>query len=314
MARANAAFYAREDPYACFTTAPEISQVFGELCGLWAASVWEAMGAPDPVILAEAGPGRGTLIADALRAIRRVAPAFGGALRVHLVETSPRLRRLQAERVADAAWWETVEQLPPGPLLLFANEFLDALPIRQFARRPDGWMERYVASGRLVELPAEPPGVEGEVVERNAAAEAAVAHIARRVVRDGGAALLIDYGPEQPGTGDTLQALRDGRPADPLGDPGHADLTAHVDFPRLAAMARAAGAAMHGPLAQGKFLVRLGLFQRTASLARGQSPARAMTLLDAAHRLAEPARMGQLFKAFCVADPALPVPPGFADA
>ncbi|HET9018141.1 MAG TPA: class I SAM-dependent methyltransferase, partial [Acetobacteraceae bacterium] len=157
MARANAAYYARHDPFADFTTAPEISQVVGELLGAWAAVTWQAMGAPDPVILAEAGPGRGTLMGDALRAIRRIAPGFARALRLHLVETSPRLRALASGRLPEAAWHDRVEDLPPGPLLLLANEFLDALPIRQFVRRGDGWMERYVGAEGFVEVPAEQP-------------------------------------------------------------------------------------------------------------------------------------------------------------
>lgn len=314
MARANAAFYARENPYACFTTAPEISQVFGEICGLWAAAVWETMGAPELVTLAEAGPGRGTLMADSLRAVRQVAPAFGRAARVHLIEMSPRLRRLQAERVPDAIWCDDVGELPDGPLLLIANEFLDALPIRQFVRRNGEWAERYVAEGRFVEVASAPPPRCGEVVEVGEAACAFADEVARRVARGGGAALMFDYGPAEPGSGDSLQALREGRPADPLAAPGTADLTAHVDFPALAAVARGAGAAVHGPLPQGMFLARLGVFQRADRLARGRPPGEAMALIEGARRLAEPNRMGRLFKAFCIADQRLPVPPGFEAA
>src|SRR6185437_12137971 len=153
MARANAAYYATRDPYADFTTSPEISQVFGEILGLWAAIVWEGIGRPDPVLLAEAGPGRGTLMADALRAINRAAPDFSSALRLHVVETSPRLRELQARVLPGAVWHDSLDALPPGPLLLVANEFLDALPVRQFVRRGEGWAERFVAEGRFVEVP-----------------------------------------------------------------------------------------------------------------------------------------------------------------
>ena len=156
MARANAAYYAAKNPFADFTTAPEISQVFGEILGLWAAETWQAMGAPESVVLAEAGPGRGTLMADALRAIHRAAPAFARALRLHLVEISPALRAAQAEKLPGAVWVERVEDLPPGPLLLLANEFLDALPIRQFVRRADAWAERFVAEGRFVEVAPSP--------------------------------------------------------------------------------------------------------------------------------------------------------------
>jgi SAM-dependent MidA family methyltransferase len=269
------------------------------------------MDAPDPVILAEAGPGRGTLMADALRAVSRVAPEFRGALRLHLVESSPRLRAIQAERL-DATWHDDIAGLPEGPLILVANEFLDALPIRQFVRRGDGWTERYVDGGAFVEHPAPAPGreaAEGEVVEIGEAARATAAALANRVAATGGAALFLDYGPERSAPGDSLQALKGGRPADPLAEPGSADLTAHVDFQALAAAV--AGAAVHGPVPQGMFLARLGLFQRSGALARTQPPARAGAMMEAARRLAEPDRMGRLFKALCICDPALPTPPGF---
>ncbi len=355
MARANAAYYAARDPFADFTTSPEITQVFGEVLGLWAAVTWEAMGRPDPVLLVECGPGRGTLMADALRAVRQAAPAFRAALRLHLVETSPRLRAVQAAALPDSvAWHDDLASVPPGPMLLLANEFLDALPIRQFVRRGGGWMERFVDGGVFVEraaLPPLPPGEgrgeggrtdeprssnasaheaeeaalrgfphpdplpEGEgagntVLELCEPARHIAAHLAARVAHGGGAALFLDYGPERSAPGDSLQALRGGRPADPLADPGEADLTAHVDF---AALARAAvGAAVHGPVPQGLFLARLGLFQRSGRLARTQPPAKAAALMQAAQRLAEPDRMGRLFKALCIAHPALPVPAGFA--
>src|SRR5262249_5118953 len=151
MARANAAYYATHDPYRDFTTSPEISQVFGEVLGLWAAVVWQQIGQPNPVLLVEAGPGRGTLMADALPAVCRVAPAFGAALGLHLIETSPRWRALQAERVPEATWHDGVQTVQDGPLLLLANEFLDALPIRQFVRRDGRWMERFVAEGAFIE-------------------------------------------------------------------------------------------------------------------------------------------------------------------
>jgi NADH dehydrogenase [ubiquinone] 1 alpha subcomplex assembly factor 7 len=320
MARANRAYYATRDPFADFTTAPEISQVFGEILGLWAAVVWEAMGRPTPVILAEAGPGRGTLMADARRAIAQAAPGLAAGHRLHLIETSPRLRALQAQRHPDATWHESVDELPAGPLLLLANEFLDALPVRQFVRRGDGWIERYVEAGQFVERPgATPPcaATEGRVVEvRPAAADLAAGLGARlatpRLATQGGAALFLDYGASRANSPDgTLQALRDGRSADPLAEPGAADLTAHVDFAAFADAARAAGAVVHGPVPQGMFLVRLGLYQRTDRLARGRTPAEAMALVNAARRLAEPDRMGRLFQAMALTDPALPTPPGF---
>ncbi len=241
------------------------------------------------------------------------------ALRLHLVEISPRLRALAAARLPQAAWHERVADLPDGPLLLLANEFLDALPIRQFVRRGEEWAERFVEDGAFVEAPADPlsapSGAEREqeaavVLELCEPARALAAHLGARLARSGGAALFLDYGPDRSAPGDSFQALRGGRPADPLADPGEADLTAHVDFSAFAAAARAAGAAAWGPVAQGMFLARLGLFQRSEKLARANPP-RAPGLLAAAQRLAEPSRMGRLFKALALAHPALPAPAGF---
>ncbi|MGH7040855.1 MAG: SAM-dependent methyltransferase, partial [Acetobacteraceae bacterium] len=162
MAQANGAYYATHDPFADFTTAPEIAQAFGEILGLWAAVTWDLLGRPDPVLLVEAGPGRGTLMADAWRAIGQVAPAFAAAVSVHLIETSPRLRAVQAAALpagaaARTTWHDSLDSVPDLPLLLLANEFLDALPIRQFVRRAAGWTERYVADGAFIECPAAPP-------------------------------------------------------------------------------------------------------------------------------------------------------------
>ena len=324
MARANALYYATRDPFADFTTAPEISQVFGEILGLWAAVVWDALVRPAPVSLAEAGPGRGTLMADALRAIRTRAPEFAAVASVHLIETSPRLRTLQAHAVPGAVWHERLEQLPPCAILLLANEFLDALPIRQFVQRDASWFERFVADGALVEQPAEPvpavmnascrltPTEEPRIIEVNEGALGFVAEAARRILTHGGAALFIDYGPGKSASGDSLQAVRGGQFADALHDPGSADLTAHVDFPALAAEAVRHGVAIHGPIPQGVFLTRLGLFQRTDRLARGQPPARASALIEAAKRLVEPDQMGRLFKAFALCHPNF-VLPGFEE-
>jgi SAM-dependent MidA family methyltransferase len=316
MARANAAYYATRDPFADFTTAPEISQVFGEILGLWAAVTWRLLGSPVPVVLAEAGPGRGTLMRDALRAIAAVAPDFHAALSLHLIETSPRLRAIQATLLPDAIWHDRIDTLPDRPLLLLANEFLDALPIRQFVRRGAGWTERFVGPGGFVEQPAclrpDAPAGEGAVVERCEAALAIAAELGARFAATPGAALFLDYGAAESAAGDSLQAVRHGKPADPLADPGEADLTAHVDFAGLASAAARAGAAVRGPLAQGLFLARLGLFQRTDRLARTQSPAGASALIEAARRLAEPDRMGRLFKALALCHPGCPTPPGFA--
>jgi NADH dehydrogenase [ubiquinone] 1 alpha subcomplex assembly factor 7 len=336
MARANTAYYATRDPFRDFTTAPEISQVFGEILGLWVAVTWTLIGRPNPVLLVEAGPGRGTLMADALRVIAAAAPDFRAALRLHLIETSPRLRAVQAQCLPDATWHEGVETVPTGPLLLVGNEFLDALPIRQFVRREVGWFERYVDGGQFVEIAATlTPALSrfaGEGAEHDSLAHAvgegrgegdAIIHevcepalsiagcLGTRLTAHPGAALFLDYGPDRSAPGDSLQALRDGRPADPLTAPGAADLTAHVDFAAFAAAARGAGAGTLGPLPQGKFLIRLGLMQRTGRLARTQAPARAAGLIDAAHRLAEPDRMGRLFKALAICHPACPPLPGF---
>jgi NADH dehydrogenase [ubiquinone] 1 alpha subcomplex assembly factor 7 len=315
MTRANAAYYATHDPFADFTTAPEISQVFGELLGLWAAVTWQMLGAPSPVSFTEVGPGRGTLMVDALRAIARAAPEFRVAASVHLIETSPRLRAVQRERIADALWHEAVDTLPDAPMILLGNEFLDALPIRQFVRRGSGWTERFVGPQGFIEEPADfDPAIEavdGEVAERREPAEALAVKLAARVVRHKGAALFLDYGPESSGKGDSLQAIADGGPADPLGPSGAADLTAHVDFARFGESAKAAGAQVHGPVPQGLFLARLGLFQRTNQLARQLPPRRAAAMMGGARRLGEPDRMGRLFKAIALVSPGAGIPPGF---
>lgn len=317
MARANAAYYATHDPFADFTTAPEISQIFGETLGLWAAVTWQLMGSPQPVLLVEAGPGRGTLMADALRAIGQVAPAFRDALSVHLIENAPRLRAAQAQRVPNATWHDTFATVPRLPLLFVANEFLDALPIRQFVRRGDHWTERYVHEARWLERssagPPHPPATTGEadIVEVRESARSLVADIGARLTANAGAALFLDYGSGSGGHGDTLQAICNGQPADPLAKPGSADLTAHVDFAAVVAAARAAGAIVHGPVPQGVFLTRLGLFQRTDRLARRQPAGRALALIAAARRLAEPVAMGRLFKAVALCRAGCPTPPGF---
>ncbi len=320
MARANAAYYAGRDPFADFTTAPEITQAFGEILGAWAAVTWQAMGAPDPVLLVEAGPGRGTLMADALRLVGRVAPAFGRAIRLHLLETSPRLRASQAEALSGTGvvptWHDRLDTLPDGPFILLANEFLDALPIRQLVRTAGGWMERWVEGDRFVlrdadVQPVAVPGrsvAQGDVLELCEPAMAVVRHLTERMSRQPGAALFLDYGSDRPGTGDTLQALRQGRPSPPLEHPGEADLTAHVDFPLLAHLAREAGAAVHGPDGQGAFLDGLGLFARTERLAQGRPPEQARALADGAHRLAAPERMGRLFKVLGLCHPTMALP------
>ena len=304
MARAVAAYYAGRDPFGRggdFTTAPEISQAFGECLGLWAAVIWQLMGSPDRVILAELGPGRGTLMADALRAAEMV-PAFRAALQVHLVETSPNLRAAQQQRLglAVAAWHADAATLPDGPAILLANEFFDALPIRQFVRRDGAWLERHVAEGRFLDLPAEAPpplpaeAPEGAIAEHAEAGMAVAASLAARCRDQGGALLALDYGPAAFGLGDSLQAMTRHGPADPLAAPGTVDVTAHVPFAALASAGRAAGAAAHGPLPMGLFLQRLGLSARAAILARTAMAAgrrdQASLTLSGAER-----RRGQVF-------------------
>jgi SAM-dependent MidA family methyltransferase len=302
-----------------FTTAPEISQMTGELIGLWAAQLWQEIGRPAPLRLVELGPGRGTLMADALRAARLV-PGFRDAAEVWLVETSPRLRALQRAAVPAARHANTLDAVPPGPMLLIANEFFDALPIRQFHCHGGHWRERQVGldGDRLVwglgpaagDLPDEAP--EDAVLERCPAGEAVAAQIGTRLKAAGGAALILDYGAEPPahGGGDTLQALRKHAPADPLAAPGQADLTAHVDFTALGAALRAGGAAVAPLLTQGDFLGRLGIAARAEALARAH-PDRAADVAAQRHRLTAPDQMGTLFKALAATGPGQPAPPAF---
>ncbi len=314
-------YYATRDPIGRggdFVTAPEVSQMFGELVGIWCLAAYEAMGAPARVVLAEVGPGRGTLMADLLRVTRR-NPSFAAALSVHLVETSPTLRRQQAERLAAhaPAFHDRVDALPPGPLLLVANEFFDALPIRQAVRTPEGWRERVVGigpDGRLafgagaagVGADVVPPHAAGApvgtVVEINRPAEAVIGGIAARVAGEGGAFLTFDYGSPAHGVGDTLQAVRDHAFADVLEAPGEADLTAHVDFAALAAAARAAapGVRVFGPRPQGEVLLGLGLLERAGVLGAGLDEAGRARLLADVERLAGEDGMGRLFQALAL--------------
>lgn len=313
MAAANAEYYATRDPFFDFTTAPEITQAFGEVLGAWAAVAWGTIGRPDPVILAEAGPGRGTLMADAMRVLGRVAPDFVRAARLHLVESSPRLRTIQATALPGAAWHDAAEELPDGPMILLANEFLDALPIRQFRRDGDGWTERHVIDAGFVDIVAAPPSrhaEDGEMVEVCEPAHGLMRALGDRFRHHPGVALFLDYGPAESAPGDSLQALRDGAPVEPWVSPGTADLTAHVDFSALAATARKAGCEVQGPVPQGIFLAGIGLFQRTGQLAQTQPPAGASRLIEAARRLAEPDRMGRLFKAMAVCHAGCPALPG----
>lgn len=318
-----------------FITAPEISQVFGELIGLFLADYWQRSGAPGRICLAELGPGRGTLMADLLRAARLV-PGFFQALEVHLVEVSPRLAAEQAERLAESGkqpvWQPDIASLPQGlPLFVVANEFFDALPIRQFEKTAEGWFERLVGldeagTGLATCLSGEPaPDIPphadsaplGAIVETAEAASAVSQALAARISQDGGIALYIDYGHAGTALGDTFQAVRAHGFADPLAEPGLADLTAHVDFGALAASAvgaAGAGAVIWGPIGQGSFLGRLGLRQRVLSLGAGKPPETVRALEAAAARLAAPDRMGVLFKCLVVSRQGGPVPAGFEPA
>lgn len=302
-----APFGARGD----FITAPEISQMFGELLGLAIAQAWMDQGAPAPFVLAELGPGRGSLMRDALRATRRV-PGFHAAARLHLVEASPALRAVQRDALSghDVTWSDTPGDLPEAPLFLIANEFFDALPIRQFHRRGVRWHERMVAldaAGRLQfglgpDLPdkALPARLvrqtpRPEIVETCPAASPIATQIGRRIARNGGAAIIIDYG-EEISTGDTFQAMRAHSHVDPLAEPGRADLTAHVDFGALAQAATAAGAVRTKLVPQGVFLERLGITHRAQALARQMTGAALESHVAAHRRLTHPAEMGSLFK------------------
>lgn len=315
-----------------FITAPEVSQMFGELIGGWVVATWIAMGAPSPVHLVELGPGRGTLMADILRTAR-LRPAFMDAVAVHLVEVSPKLRHRQGETLGNLAgalkrapqWHDHLSAVPEGPTILIANEFFDALPIRQFVKTGKGWCERVVgldAAGQLafgvssvalaeglVPAAARAAAV-GAILEVSPASAAIAAEIGTRIAAQRGAALLIDYGYLRSAPGDTLQALSRHAFADPLAEPGKADLTAHVDFEALALAAIEAGADPMTPLTQGEFLLRLGLLERAGQLGAGKDAATQERLRGEVERLAAPDQMGELFKVLALATPGL-VPPGF---
>jgi NADH dehydrogenase [ubiquinone] 1 alpha subcomplex assembly factor 7 len=311
-----------------FITAPEISQMFGELIGLWAAEIWSAMGRPAALRLVELGPGRGTLMADALRAIEKAAPSFRAALDLHLVEINARLRVQQKATLATSrpTWHESIATVPQGPAIFIANEFFDALPVRQYERAADGWRERCVglaADGDRFAfvrgaLASDPPlesahrdAATGAIVEVSPEGRTVAAAIAARIAAQGGAALIVDYGAPASGTGDTLQAVRRHRKVDALDAPGECDLTAHVDFAALARAARAAGAAAYGPVPQGLFLNRIGIAARAAMLLRTATPAQAHDIATASARLIDERQMGTLFKALALVARDAPAPPGF---
>jgi len=327
-------YYTTRDPFGAqgdFITAPEISQMFGELLGLWAAVVWQGMGAPEKVNLVELGPGRGTLMADMLRA-GFAAPGFRDAVDVHMVETSPTLMALQQQAlggidlVREPAWHTSFDNIPEGPVIVIANEFFDALPIEQYFHAGAYWCPRVIdikpdGDGLCFVLlppydaPELPPGLldvpPDTMVEVCPAGLDIVEKISRRIVADGGAALIIDYGHAQSGTGDTLQAVKGHEHHDPLLDPGEADLTAHVDFGALSQRVFAGGARAVGVVGQGSFLEQLGIRERAEALMANATPEQAEDIRGALKRLTDRDEMGDLFKVMAIVGIDAPRPPGF---
>jgi len=319
------AYYARGDVFGVagdFITAPEISQTFGELIGLWCAVTWQNMGAPEHFHLVECGPGRGTLMKDLLRAAQR-APGFLKAAEIHLIERSPALKGMQRAALKNHAvtWHDDIAAVPDGPqepMILVGNEFLDALPIRQFQKTADGWRERCVTTTKdgaftftlKDAAPENPPAADlGAVYETSPAIADFISKISARIARDGGAVLLIDYGHGVSAAGDTLQAVKKHKPCGIFETPGEADLTAHVDFE---AVARAAHPLkVFGPVAQGTWLNRLGIKLRGLQLAKGKPPETARSIESGIRRLTEPEAMGALFKVIALTHPALATPDGF---
>jgi SAM-dependent MidA family methyltransferase len=328
-------YYVSRDPLGRegdFTTAPEVSQMFGELLGLWTASVWKAIGSPPVLRLIELGPGRGTMMADALRALRVVPPLYQ-ALSIHLVEINPVLREKQQatlSNVRNLAWHDDIDDVPDGPAIILANEYFDVLPIHQVVRRENGWHERTVelddAGSLAFGVAAEPiPRFEvllpplvraapfGAVFEWRPDTE--IMKLASRVRDQDGAALIIDYGHLRSDAGDTFQAITRHSFTDPLKDPGEADVTAHVDFQALARAAEDIGALAHGPVPQGDFLKRLGIETRAATLMAKASPKVSEDISAALKRLVGGGRsgMGSMFKVLAVSEPNLTLLAGFAD-
>lgn len=325
-----AAYYARGDVFGAagdFITAPEISQTFGEIVGLWCAVMWRRMGAPASFRLIECGPGRGTLMADILRAGAHM-PGFRDAARVHLIERSAPLREMQRAKLKGeiVAWHEDIADVPAGACIVVANEFLDALPVRQWLKTGRGWIERAVGldaggtfrftagTARDLDIPlaAAADAPIGAIFETSPAVLDWTRRTADRIADHGGAALVIDYGHAAGGVGDTLQAVKAHRYHDPLDDPGAADITAHVDFAAVGAAAAEMGARVFGPVPQGTWLTRLGIMVRGAKLAAGKDEATAKAVAAGVRRLVAPDGMGLLFKALAFTHPALEACEGFA--
>jgi len=321
-------YYARRMPIGRagdFTTAPEVHQMFGEMIAAWLVDYWYRSGRPEPFLLVELGPGRGTLMQDILRTAAGLSPSFTRAAKVWFVETSSILRREQAVAVPAASLTDDLAAVPAAFALVVANEFFDALPIHQYVKTGRHWRERTVtwdgSSARFIFAlaphlsPATPhlPDLarEGDIVEISPAAQAIVADLAGRAVADGGASLIIDYARDPREPCGTLQAVQSHRRVDPLREPGTADLSARVDFQELASTARAAGASVHGPRAQGAFLETVGIRERGHRLAAMQ-PATRDGIESALRRLTRPEGMGSQFQAMSIACPSGPDPAGFA--
>jgi SAM-dependent MidA family methyltransferase len=303
MATCNSYYYATREPLGAggdFTTAPEISQMFGELVGACLADCWARAGKPNGVRYVELGPGRGTLAADALRVMR----AAGLEPPVDFVETSPLLRVAQAKAVPGASWHDDLSSVSDGPLLVVANEFLDALPVRQFVGESE---RKVIAAGGGLAFDRD-----GEIVETSPAREEVVTGLAKRLVADGGAALVIDYGHAKSAPGDTFQAVRGHKFAAVLDKPGEQDLTAHVDFEAVARAAHNSAASVTALVAQGQWLERLGIGARAEALARTH-PDRAGDIHVARARLCDPDQMGELFKVMAIHSSDWPAPAGFGE-
>jgi NADH dehydrogenase [ubiquinone] 1 alpha subcomplex assembly factor 7 len=301
MEACNAYYYATRDPFGAdgdFTTAPEVSQMFGEMVGAALADCWTRAGRPDDAVYCELGPGRGTLASDALRVLR--AAGFHGT--VHFVETSPILREAQSNAVPDAQWHDTIDELPDAPLLLVANEFFDALPVRQLV---DGVERRVTVAGGGLAFDRD-----GQIVETSPVRDDAAAAVARKLGANGGAAIVIDYGHAKSASGETLQAVRGHEFAPLLADPGEQDLTAHVDFEALANAASTGGARTTPVVTQGEWLERLGIGARADALAKS-NPAKAGEVRAALERLTAPKQMGELFKVIAIHSAQWPGPAGF---
>lgn len=324
MAVANNHYYGSRDPFGesgDFVTAPEISQMFGELIGIWLADIWMRAEKPDPVHYVELGPGRGTLAADARRAMTK----FGLKPDMHLVETSPVLKEKQAQLHPDASWHEDIRTLPEtGPLLIVANEFFDALPIEQHVLSEHGWRQNMVARERnkFVAIPgklvAESPVTgskkqfpAGTILESSPEGVRLLGELSSRLATQGGAMLIIDYGYDRPGTGSTLQAVRAHMPISPFDSPGESDLTAHVDFHVLANIARTRLLSVHGPAEQGQWLKSLGIEQRARALIRAK-PGQKEQVEAALRRLTHVDEMGRLFRVMAATSISWPDPEGFA--